>query len=247
VAPFMVCSARLPVYTLLIAAFVPGPAWVKAATLFGLYLLGAVAAFVTAGLLKSTVLKSDRTPFVLEMPTYRWPTVRGLTLRVLDRAKIFVHRAGTVILAVALVLWFLASMPMKDGQPPEIADSWAGSIGKTIEPAIAPLGFNWKIGVGLISSLAAREVIVATLGTIYGIEGAEEGEGNDSLRETIRQDLTPGSAAALIVFFAFALQCMSTVAVVRRETGGWKWPALQFLYMLVLAYAGAFVAYRIFS
>jgi ferrous iron transport protein B len=250
VAPFMVCSARLPVYTLLIAAFVPGPAWVKAATLFGLYVLGAVAAFVTAGLLKSTVLKSGRTPFVLEMPPYRWPTPRGLALRIYDRARIFVRRAGTVILTVAIVLWFLASMPMKDGQPPEIGDSWAGAIGKTIEPAIQPLGFNWKIGVGLISSLAAREVIIATLGTIYGIEGAEEGEGsegNDSLRETIRQDLTPGSAAALIVFFAFALQCMSTVAVVRRETGGWKWPALQFFYMLALAYAGAFVAYRIFS
>jgi ferrous iron transport protein B len=247
VAPFMVCSARLPVYTLLIAAFVPGSAWVKAATMFGLYLLGAVAAFATAGLLKSSVLKSDRTPFVLEMPPYRWPTVRGLALRLYDRARIFLRRAGTVILLVTIVLWALASLPLKDGQPPEIGDSWAGSIGKAIEPAIEPLGFNWKIGIGLITSLAAREVIVATLGTIYGIEGAEEGEGNNRLRDAIRQDLTPGAAAALIAFFAFALQCMSTVAVVRRETGGWKWPAAQFAYMLALAYAGAFVAYRVFS
>lgn len=247
VAPFMVCSARLPVYTLLIAAFVPGAAWVKAATMFGLYLLGALAAFVTAGLLKSSVLKSDRTPFVLEMPPYRWPTVRGLALRLYDRARIFLRRAGTVILVVTVVLWALASLPLKDGQPPEIGDSWAGTIGKTIEPAIEPLGFNWKIGIGLITSLAAREVIVATLGTIYGIEGAEDGEGNDRLRDAIRQDLTPAAAAALIVFFAFALQCMSTVAVVRRETGGWKWPAAQFAYMLALAYAGAFVAHRVFS
>lgn len=247
VAPFMVCSARLPVYTLLIAAFVPGAAWVKAATMFGLYLLGALAAFVTAGLLKSSVLKSDRTPFVLEMPPYRWPTLRGLALRLYDRARIFLRRAGTVILVVTIILWALASLPLKDGKPPEIGDSWAGAIGKTIEPVIEPLGFNWKIGIGLITSLAAREVIVATLGTIYGIEGAEEGEGNERLRDVIRQDLTPGAAAALIVFFAFALQCMSTVAVVRRETGGWKWPAAQFTYMLAVAYAGAFLAYRIFS
>jgi ferrous iron transport protein B len=247
VAPFMVCSARLPVYTLLIAAFVPGAAWVKAATMFGLYLLGALAAFVTAGLLKSSVLKSDRTPFFLEMPPYRWPTLRGLALRLYDRARIFLRRAGTVILVVTIILWALASLPLKDGKPPEIGDSWAGAIGKTIEPVIEPLGFNWKIGIGLITSLAAREVIVATLGTIYGIEGAEEGEGNERLRDVIRQDLTPGAAAALIVFFAFALQCMSTVAVVRRETGGWKWPAAQFAYMLAVAYAGAFLAYRIFS
>jgi ferrous iron transport protein B len=247
VAPFMVCSARLPVYTLLIAAFVPGAAWVKAATMFGLYLLGALAAFVTAGLLKSTILKSDRTPFVLEMPPYRWPTWRGLALRLYDRARIFLRRAGTIILLVTVALWALASLPLRDGQPPEIGDSFAGAIGKAIEPAIEPLGFNWKIGIGLITSLAAREVIVATLGTIYGIEGAEEGEGNDRLRDAIRQDLTPGAAAALIAFFAFALQCMSTVAVVRRETGGWKWPAAQFAYMLALAYAGAFVAYRVFS
>lgn len=247
VAPFMVCSARLPVYTLLIAAFVPGAAWVKAATMFGLYLLGALAAFVTAGLLKSSVLKSDRTPFFLEMPPYRWPTLRGLALRLYDRARIFLRRAGTVILVVTIILWALASLPLKDGKPPEIGDSWAGAIGKTIEPVIEPLGFNWKIGIGLITSLAAREVIVATLGTIYGIEGAEEGEGNERLRDVIRQDLTPGAAAALIVFFAFALQCMSTVAVVRRETGGWKWPAAQFTYMLAVAYTGAFLAYRIFS
>ncbi len=249
VAPFMVCSARLPVYTLLIAAFVPGAAWVKAATLFGLYLLGAAAAFVTAWILKSSMLKSDRSPFVLEMPTYRWPTWRSLGLRLLDRARVFLQRAGTVILTVAIVLWFLANIPMKNGEPPEIGDSWAGSIGKTIEPVIAPLGFNWKIGIGLITSLAAREVMVATLGTIYGIEGADEegSAGNQSLRDALRRDLSPGGAAALIAFFAFAMQCMSTVAVVRRETGGWTWPVFQFAYMLALAYGASFVAFRIFS
>ena len=246
VAPFMVCSARLPVYVMLIAAFVPGPAWRQAAMLVALYLLGALAAVLTAWLLKSSVLKSDAMPFVLEMPPYRWPTLRSLALRLMDRAAIFLKRAGTIILLVAVILWLLASLPLHGGRQPEIADSWAGAIGKSIEPLIQPLGFNWKIGIGLLTSLAAREVIVATLGTIYGIEDAEEG-GNANLRAALRQDLTPGGAAALIVFFAFALQCMSTVAVVRRETGGWKWPALQFAYMLSLAYAAAFVANRLFA
>jgi ferrous iron transport protein B len=247
VAPFMVCSARLPVYVLVIAAFAPGPAWRQAAILMGLYVLGGVAAFLTAWLLKSSVLKSDPSPFVLEMPPYRWPTLRSLALRVYDRGRVFLQRAGTVILLVAVILWALASLPLKDGQPPEIADSWAGTIGKSVEPVIQPLGFNWKIGIGLITSLAAREVIVGTLGTIYGIEGAEDEEQSPGLMAALRQDLTPGGAAALIVFFAFAMQCMSTVAVVRRETGGWKWPIAQFVYMLGLAYAFAFAANRIFS
>ncbi len=248
VAPFMVCSARLPVYTLLIAAFVPGAAWKQAMVLLGLYVLGAVMAFLTAWVLKSSVLKSDPVPFVLEMPPYRWPNVQSLGLRMIDRGRVFLRRAGTVILGVSVLLWVLASLPLKDGESPEIAESYAGAIGHAIEPAIEPLGFNWKIGVGLITSLAAREVIVGTLGTIYGIEGAEEeGEGNDSLRDTLKKDLTPGGAAALVVFFAFAMQCFSTIAVVRRETGGWKWPAIQFLYMLALAYGCGFLANRIFS
>jgi ferrous iron transport protein B len=125
---------------------------------------------------------------------------------------------------------------------PAIASSVAGTLGRTVEPFIAPLGFNWKIGIGLVTSLAAREVIVGTLGTIYGIEGSAESQG---LQAALRQDLTLGGAVALLVFFAFAMQCMSTIAVVRRETGGWKWPAIQFTYMLVLAWVGAFAANRI--
>jgi len=249
VAPFMVCSARLPIYTLLISAFVPGGAAVQAATLAAMYLVGAAAAFGTARLLKSSILKSEPLPFLLEMPTYRWPTVRSLGLRLFDRAKVFLRRAGTVILATTVVLWLLASLPLENGQAPPVERSIAGQIGKFVEPAIQPLGFDWRIGVGLLSSLAAREVIVATLGTIYGIEDAEdpEGEGNLNLRDTLKRDLTPGGAAALMMFFAFAMQCMSTVAVVRRETGGWKWPVVQFVYMLALAYLAAFAANRIVS
>ena len=246
IAPFMTCSARLPVYALVIAAFIPERPILgkflntQAATMIGLYILGFAAAVATARLLKSSVLKSAPTPFMLEMPPYRWPTARGLALRLIDRGKIFLRRAGTVILAVAIGLWVLGHLPLKDGKPPAIEDSIVGQIGHAVEPVIRPLGFNWKIGVGLITSLAAREVLVGTLGTIYGMENADH-ESPD-LQQAIQKDLTMGGAIALLIFFAFAMQCMSTVAVVRRETGGWKWLAIQFAYMTVLAYVGAFVA-----
>ena len=142
------------------------------------------------------------------------------------------------------MLWFLASVPYTDGQPPAIGDSLAGSIGKAIEPLVEPLGLNWKVGIGLITSMAAREVIVGTLGTIYEMEGDEDSPG---LQAALRSEISFGSAIALLMYFAFALQCMSTVAIVRRETGGWKWPIAQFAYMLVLAYAAGFVAYQIFG
>src|SRR5207302_10072972 len=159
-----------------------------------------------------------------------------------DRAKVFLRRAGTVILLVTVILWIMANVPTQNGHPPEIANSLAGTIGRTIEPVTKPLGFNWKIGIGLITSLAARETIIATLGTIYGMDPDKEQLG---LENAVRQDLTPGGAVALLVFFAFAMQCISTIAVVRRETGGWKWPILQFTYMGALAYIGSFVAFHL--
>jgi ferrous iron transport protein B len=248
IAPLMTCSARLPVYTLLIAAFVPnipiihGVLYLPAATMLGLYVLGFLAAIAIARVLKSTVLKSQRSAFMLEMPPYRWPTWRSLALRLIDRAKVFLRRAGTVILLVAVVLWILAHLPLEGGKTPPIEHSFAGMVGKTIEPAIKPLGFNWKIGIGLITSLAAREVIVGTLGTIYGIEGNEPSVG---LQRAVHHDLSAAGAVALLVFFAFAMQCFSTLAVVRRETGGWKWPVFQFSYMLALAYSGSWIAFHI--
>lgn len=250
VAPFMTCSARLPVYALLIAAFIPdtsllGPfLGARAAALLGLYVLGFAAAFATAQLLKSSILKSERNAFMLEMPPYRLPTWQSLGLRIYDRATVFLKRAGTVILLVAIVLWALSSLPLENGRPPAMENSLVAKIGSVIEPVIRPLGFNWKIGVGLITSLAAREVIVGTLGTIYGLEGTSQ---SMDLQEALRKDLTPGGAVALLVFFAFAMQCFSTIAVVRRETGGWKWPLIQFTYMTVLAFVGAFAANRIVS
>jgi ferrous iron transport protein B len=245
IAPFMTCSARLPLYGLVIAAFIPNTrvlgVFLSARTLamISLYVLGFVAAVLTARAFKSSILKSGRTPFLLEMPSYRWPTWQSIGLRLLDRAKVFLRRAGTVILLVTVILWMMANVPTQNGHPPEIANSLAGTIGRTIEPVIKPLGFNWKIGIGLITSLAARETIIASLGTIYGMD--PDAQGLD-LQAALRQDLTPGGAVALLVFFAFAMQCISTIAVVRRETGGWKWPIFQFTYMSLVAYAGAFVA-----
>ena len=245
IAPFMTCSARLSPYTLLIVAFIPPKPLLgvflslRTAVMLGLYLLGFLAALLTARLLKSTVLKSTRSSFMLEMPPYRWPTARSLGLRLVDRSKVFLRRAGTVILAVAIVIWVLAHLPLTDGKPPAIEHSFVGMVGHAVEPAIKPLGFNWKIGIGLITSLAAREVIVGTLGTIYGIEGATKESAG--LQQALRQDLTLGGAVALMVFFAFAMQCMSTVAVVKRDTGGWRWPIIQFAYMTGMAYVCAFL------
>ena len=250
VTPFMTCSARLPVYAILIAAFIPnepllGPIMNKqAATLLGLYGLGIVAAIGTAFLLKRTLLRANPTSFLMELPPYRVPSPRTLLLRLLDRSKVFLRRAGRIIFAVAIVLWVLTQFPRTQAGPPDIEQSALGTIGHVIEPVIEPLGFDWRVGIGIITSLAAREVIVGTLGTIYGVEEADEE--SFALQEILRRDLEPGAAIGLLVFFAFALQCMSTVAVMRRETAGWKWPVLQFTYMLLLGYLGAFISYRIF-
>jgi ferrous iron transport protein B len=248
IAPFMTCSARLPVYTLIIAAFIPDRPLVgaflgtRAAALLGLYFLGFAAAVTTAKMLKSSVLKSGRSAFLMEMPSYRWPTLQSIGLRLYDRAVIFVRRVGTIILLVTIVLWVMAHLPLQDGKMPPIEQSLAGTLGRTIEPVIRPLGFNWKIGIGLISSLAAREVIVGTLASIYGMEADSH---SVNLQKALQQDLTLGGAVALLIFFAFAMQCVSTIAVVRRETGGWKWPAAQFLFMGTLAYLGALSAFHL--
>ncbi len=249
VTPFMTCSARLPVYLLLIAAFVPnvyylhGLLGLQTLTMLGLYLAGFIAAFATARLLKSSILKSSDTPFILELPQYRMPTLRSLGLRLVDRASIFVRTAGTIILGVTVALWVLAHLPIIRAAgghftAPELAESVIGRLGHFIEPAIAPLGFNWKIGIGLLSSVLAREVMVSTMGTLYGADPSTQAL---SLQSALHHDMTIGGALALMIFFAFALQCTSTIAVVRRETNSWKWPAVQFFYMLAMAYGAAFL------
>jgi ferrous iron transport protein B len=201
--------------------------------------IGFLAALFTARVLKSSILKSKDVPFLLELPPYRWPTLCSLGMRLLDRTRAFVWRAGTVILGVSLLLAILTNLPLHHGQPPAIQDSIVGRIGHSLVPVIAPLGFNWKIGVGLLTSLAAREVIVGTLGTLYGVDPQQHAM---NLQQALHSDLSLGGAAALLIFFAFAMQCTSTLAVVRRETNSWKWPALQFTYMTAMAYGGAFFA-----
>jgi ferrous iron transport protein B len=253
VTPFMTCSARLPVYMLLIAAFIPNVFYVhgliglQTLVMLGLYLAGFVGAMTTAWLLKSSILKSSETPFILELPQYRMPTLRSLSLRLVDRAKIFLRQAGKIILGVTIALWIMAHLPVMHtaagmATAPELADSVIGRIGHFIEPVIAPLGFNWKIGIGLVSSVLAREVMVSTMGTLYG---ADPGTQSMHLQTALHQDMTLGGALALMIFFAFAMQCTSTMAVVRRETNSWKWPAVQFIYMLALAYGAAFAVNHI--
>jgi ferrous iron transport protein B len=255
VTPFMTCSARLPVYMLLIAAFIPNKTFLhgflglQTIVMLGLYLAGFVAAMTTAWLLKSSILRSSEAPFILELPQYRMPTLRSLAMRLVDRASVFMRQAGTVILAVTLGLWLLAHIPPVPGPgghytAPELADSMIGKMGHFIEPVIAPLGFNWKVGIGLISSVLAREVMVSTMGTLYGADPETQAM---HLQNALHTDMTLGGAVALMIFFAFAMQCTSTMAVVRRETNSWKWPALQFAYMLTLAWVGAFAVNHIIT
>lgn len=248
IAPFMTCSARLPIYTLIIAAFIPnqkflgGVIGLRAMVMLGLYLLGFLAALATAKMLNSSVMKAVQAPFILELPQYRWPTIGSLSLRLYDRGKLFLKKAGTVILAVTFLVWVMSVLPIHGGQFSSLSASVIGRLGHWIEPVIRPLGFNWKIGIGLLSSIVAREVIVGTLGTLYGMDPATHALG---LQTALRHDITLGGAIALVVFFAFAMQCTSTLVVVRRETNSWKLPALQFLYMTGVAYVAALVTNQV--
>ena len=248
VAPFMTCSARLPIYTLIIAAFIPnekflgGVIGLRAMVMLSLYALGFLAALVTAKLLNSSVMKASSAPFILELPQYRWPTVQSLTLRLYDRGKLFLKKAGTIILACTFTVWVLSVLPIHGGNFSDLTTSLIGHLGHFVEPVIRPLGFNWKIGIGLLSSIVAREVIVGTLGTLYGMDPATHA---GSLQTALRHDMTLGGAIALVVFFAFAMQCTSTLAIVRRETNSWKYPAIQFTYMTIVAYVAALVTNQV--
>ncbi len=249
VAPFMTCSARLPVYSLFISAFVPERAVIghffglRAIVLLSLYAAGFGAALFTTKILKSTILfTKDPIPFILEIPPYRMPQWKSVVLLLWDRSKIFLKRAGTVILLVNIIMWGLSSFPKTGAGESDIRTSYAGRMGKLIEPFIQPLGFDWKIGIGLISAQAAREVMVSTLATIYRVD--TESKDSESLQKDLQADMTPLKALSLLMFFALAMQCTSTLAVVRRETGGWKIPILMFLYMNGLAYAASLTIYQ---
>ncbi len=263
VAPFATCSARLPVYTLLIAAFIPadpvlGPLTWQGLTLGGLYLLGAGAALLSAAVLKRGLLRGGALPFYLELPPFRWPRLSDIALGVRDRAWLFLRRAGTIILGISIVLWFLLNLPQRPADPQlSVAEnrqavlegSYAASFGRLLEPVFAPMDFDWRITVGLVASQAAREVMVATMAQIYAHEG-EDGEGlgvvlNGTGAGRSEPRLSRASALALLVYFALAMQCMSTLAVIRRETGSWRWSAFTFVYMTGLGWLGAWMTFLV--
>lgn len=291
VAPLMSCSARLPVYAVLIAACLPERTWMgwlklSAVTMLAMYLLGIGVALLLAWVFKRTLLKGRTPLLVLELPPYKRPGVRVVMRHMLDRSLIFLRRAGTVILVASMVLWVLATYPRQEAPDLEAAArraaveammdptereaalavldqeeageqlrrSYAGQLGHWVEPVVAPLGFDWKIGIGLVASFAAREVFVSTMSTVYNVGAAEDSEaGHGRLAEAMqaqrRADGTPVYTAltgiSLMVFYVFALQCVSTVAVVRRETNSWRWPLLQLMWMTALAWCFSLVTYQV--
>jgi ferrous iron transport protein B len=292
VAPLMSCSARLPVYTLLIAACIPnlvifGFLGLKGLLMLGMYLLGITVALLMAWLFKKTLLKGETPLLIMELPPYKRPVLKVIVRHMWERSKIFLRRAGTVILGINIVLWFFATYPRSSSTEKRfetqrqtitasaasdqekqaqlalinneesgarLRDSFAGRMGRLIEPAIAPLGFDWKIGIGIIGSFAAREVFVSTMSTVYNVGTADKGHaGMSDLALTLQQQkrpdgsrlYTPLTGLTLMVFYVFALQCVSTVAIVRRETNSWKWPAFQWLYMGALAWLLAFATFHI--
>ncbi len=261
VAPLMSCSARLPVYTLLIAAFIPnlmllGVFSLPGITLLSMYLLGLVAALASAWLFKKTFLRSAQPVFLMELPQYKVPSLTSVLLHMYERAMAFLQRAGTIILGASILLWFLATYPKSPAgtsSADRLQHSFAGMAGHALEPVIKPLGFDWKIGIGLVSSLLQREVFVSTMGTIYGINAGQGQQERVYLGDRMRADRDPATgkpvfsvltAICIMVYYVLAMQCLSTVAIMRRETNTWRWPLFQIGYMTALAYVATFLVYR---
>ncbi len=278
VLPLVSCSARLPVYTLLIAMMFPdsmvfGVLNLKGVVLFGLYLLGFVFTLITAFVMQKLLKTKEASFFMMEMPIYRWPLFKNVALSVINKVKVFVFDAGKIIVAISIILWFMSNfgpgnklneldqqktqLEQSQQLTPELnkkleseklENSYIGYVGKAMEPAIRPLGYDWKIGIAIVTSFAAREVFVGTMATIYG---ASDNEDEESIKEKLMNEknadgtLTYSLAVcfSLVVFYVFAMQCISTIATVKRETKSWKWPLLQFVYLTVLAYASAWVTY----
>ena len=274
VTPLMSCSARLPVYTLIIGLIIPSEEFMgfnlQGLVLMAFYLIGFVAAISIAFLMKFIINSSERSYYIMEMPSYKIPDWKTVMYTIVEKVKVFLFDAGKIIIAISIVLWVLSSfapgnkfekieekwLGKVDSEMHIAAEkleaSYAGMIGKTIEPAIKPLGFDWKIGISLITSFAAREVFVGTMSTIYSvgdenIQSIQERMKNVKNKETGEAFFTPAVGISLMLFYAFAMQCMGTVAIVYRETGHWKWPAIQFLYMGALAYLSSFIAYQLLS
>jgi ferrous iron transport protein B len=251
VAPLMTCSARIPVYTLIISAFVPDKqvwGWVglQGLVMFGLYATGIFSALAVAFVSNHFVWREHPTPpFMLELPDYKLPRLQSVAIGLFMRAKIFLVRAGTTIFSMMVLIWFLASFPRppEGATEPDINYSLAAMIGRALEPILGPVGFNWQINVALIPGMAAREVAVAALGTVYAIEGGKEAA--DQIGQALANKWSLATALAVLAWYIFAPQCASTLAVIKRETGGWRWMWATFAYMLVLAYIAAFATYHV--
>src|ERR1700761_320837 len=251
IAPLMTCSARIPVYTLIISAFIPDQqvwGWInlRGLVMFGLYAAGISSALAVSFLIKFFMLRDYApAPFMLELPDYKLPRFKSIVLGVYTRAKMFLVRAGTTIFSMMVLIWFLASFPQPPvgAEGPAINYSLAAMIGKALEPLLLPVGFNWQIAVALIPGMAAREVAVAALGTVYAIEGGKEAA--NQIGQVLATKWSLATALSLLAWYIFAPQCASTLAVIRRETGGTKWMATTFLYMFVLAYAASLVTYNV--
>jgi ferrous iron transport protein B len=256
IAPLMTCSARLPIYVLLITAFVPstlvgGVLGLQGLVLMGLYALGALSGLIAAKVFKSTALKGSKLPFLMELPPYRFPTFRSVFLTLFHRTKQFLTSAGTTILVLSVILWALGAFPrvsISEGTPPmeakrmQLEQSALGTIGKAIEPVFAPIGFDWKITIGVLASFAAREVFVSVMGQVYSVDVSES---DANLRTVLQRVITLPAAISILVFYVYALQCMSTMAVMKRETGSWKYPAFAFGYTLVLAYTASYLVFTV--
>ncbi|MGE4482061.1 ferrous iron transporter B [Acidocella sp.] len=251
VAPLMTCSARIPVYTLIIGAFIPNRDvfWgvqLQGLVMFGLYAMGIVAALCVSFIMKRLVWrKAQHDPFLLQLPDYKLPSPRSIAIGLYQRGKIFLHRAGTTIFSMMVVIWALCSLPLppKGATHPAIDYSAAAWIGHFLAPVFAPIGFNWQINVALIPGMAAREVAVAALGTVYSISASADDPGH--LGGVLAAHWSIATALALLAWYVFSPQCASTLATIRRETGGWRWVALVFVYMLALAYGSAFITYQL--
>jgi len=249
IAPLMTCSARLPVYALLIGAFIPqrdlGPVNLRGLVLFALYLAGVASALAVAFVLKRTMMRGEYRPLLLELPEYRWPHLSNLLLGLWERTRIFLTRVGTIILTLMVVLWFLASLPAPPpgATGPAIQYSLAGLLGRGLGYLFAPIGFNWQISIALVPGLAAREVAVSALGTVYAMSGTSDVAG--ALAPVIAHTWSLATGLSLLAWYVFAPQCLSTLAVVRRETNSWTYPLAMAAYLFALAYLGALVTYRV--
>jgi len=248
VAPLTTCSARIPVYTLIISAFIPnktmwGFASLQGLVMFGLYAAGISSALIVAFVIRKLIWRSATEPFLIELPAYKVPDPKNVARGVLMRGQMFLKRAGTTIASMMVLIWFLSSFPSAPAgaTQPAIDYSFAGMLGHLLQPLMAPIGFTWQMAVALIPGMAAREVAVGALGTVYAVAGQDD---TGSLAATLSHQWPLATALSFLAWYVFAPQCMSTLAVVRRETASWRWPLIMFAYMLALAYVAAFIVYH---